>query len=156
MAKTRIIKKYPNRRLYDTEISRYITLSDIRELVMGNEDFQVVDAHSNEDITRSILLQIILEQESEGTPLFSTEVLAHMIRFYEDAFQGMFASYLEKSLGMFAEQQSRFQQQLHSPLTGSPIDAMTELTQRNLEIWKDLQDHFFQMTASGGSKPDNR
>jgi polyhydroxyalkanoate synthesis repressor PhaR len=154
VADTRIIKKYPNRRLYDTEISRYITLSDIRELVMGNENFQVVDAHSNEDITRSILLQIILEQESEGTPLFSTEVLGHMIRFYEDALQGMFTSYLEKSLGMFAEQQAHFQQQLHSPLTGNPIDAMTELTQRNLEIWKDLQDHFFQMTGPSGGNPD--
>lgn len=156
MAKTRIVKKYPNRRLYDTEISRYITLADIRDLVMRQEDFQVVDAHSNEDITRSILLQIILEQESGGKPLFSTEVLSHMIRFYGDAVQGMVTGYLEKSLEMFAEQQARFREQIRSPLGGNPIDTMAEITQRNLEIWKDLQEHFLKL-ASGrsGQRPDD-
>jgi len=155
VSKSRIIKKYPNRRLYDTEISRYITLSDIRDLVMASEDFQVIDAHSNDDITRSILLQIILEQESGGKPLFSTEVLSHMIRFYGDAVQGLFTNYLEKSLGMFAEQQVRLRDQLRSPLASNPIDAMTEFTQRNLEIWKDLQEHLFQANGTSDNKTEN-
>ena len=98
MAEVRTIKKYPNRRLYDTELSRYITLSDVRELVLKGVDFRVVAANSDEDLTRSILLQIIIEQESGGEPLFTTEVLSKMIRFYGDTVQGAFTSYLEKSL----------------------------------------------------------
>ncbi|MDF1528350.1 MAG: polyhydroxyalkanoate synthesis repressor PhaR, partial [Sedimenticola sp.] len=82
MSNTRIIKKYPNRRLYDTELSRYITLNDIRELVMKGSDFQVVDTNSNEDLTRSILLQIMLDEESGGEPLFSAKMLSQIIRFY--------------------------------------------------------------------------
>jgi len=152
VTKLRIIKKYPNRRLYDTEISRYITLSDIRELVINCVNFQVVDAHTSDDITRSILLQIILEQESGGRPLFTTQVLSHMIRFYGDAVEGIFASYLEKSLGMFAEQQTRLREQLRSPLSSTPIDAMTEFTQRNIELWRDLQDHLFEVARNTGSQ----
>jgi polyhydroxyalkanoate synthesis repressor PhaR len=93
----RLIKKYPNRRLYDTRTSTYITLADVKQLVLDQEEFHVVDAKSNEDLTRSILLQIILEEESGGVPMFSSQMLGHIIRFYGNAMQGMMGTYLEKN-----------------------------------------------------------
>lgn len=108
---SRLIKKYPNRRLYDTETSSYITLSDVKQLVLDNENFKVVDAKSGEELTRSILLQIILEEESGGVPMFSSEVLAQIIRFYGHAMQGMMGAYLEKNLQAFHEIQERMTEQ---------------------------------------------
>lgn len=152
MAEPRIIKKYPNRRLYDTELSRYITLSDVRDLVLKGVDFRVVAANSDEDLTRSILLQIIIEQESGGEPLFTTEVLSKMIRFYGDSVQGAFTNYLEKSLALFMEQQKLMQDQMRNVFTGNPLDAMTQLTQRNLEIWKEIQQSFLKAAGLGSTK----
>lgn len=151
MAESRIIKKYPNRRLYDTELSRYITLADVRELVLKGVDFRVVAANSDEDLTRSILLQIIIEQESGGEPLFTTEVLSKMIRFYGDTVQGAFTSYLEKSLGLFMEQQKLMQDQVRNVFGGNPLSAMTQLTQRNLEIWKEIQEGFLKSAGLSSS-----
>jgi len=94
----RLIKKYPNRRLYDTKTSAYITLSDVKDLVLLKENFNVLDAKTGEDITRSILLQIILEEEAAGIPLFTTDLLAQMIRFYGHAMQGMLGKYLETNI----------------------------------------------------------
>jgi polyhydroxyalkanoate synthesis repressor PhaR len=108
---TRLIKKYPNRRLYDTQTSAYITLVDIKQLVLDNEDFRVVDAKSNQDLTRGILLQIILEEEAGGTPLFSSSMLVQIIRFYGHATQGMMGTYLEKTMQAFVEIQHRMQEQ---------------------------------------------
>jgi polyhydroxyalkanoate synthesis repressor PhaR len=108
---TRLIKKYPNRRLYDTQTSAYITLADVRLLVLADEDFKVVDAKTHEDLTRSILLQIILEAEAGGAPLFSSAMLAHIIRFYGHAMQGMMGTYLEKSLMAFIDIQNKLQEQ---------------------------------------------
>jgi polyhydroxyalkanoate synthesis repressor PhaR len=107
----RVLKKYPNRRLYDTENSTYITLADVKQMVLGGKDFVVRDAKTSEDLTRSILLQIILEEESGGVPMFSTRVLAQIIRFYGHAMQGMMGSYLEKNLQAFTEIQSRLTEQ---------------------------------------------
>jgi polyhydroxyalkanoate synthesis repressor PhaR len=104
---TRLIKKYPNRRLYDTATSSYITLADVKKLVLEQLPFKVVDAKSNEDLTRSILLQIILEEEGAGAPMFSSDMLSHIIRFYGNAMQGMMGTYLEKNIQTFAEIQSR-------------------------------------------------
>ena len=104
----RVLKKYPNRRLYDTRSSAYITLADVKNMVLGYEDFEVRDAKSGEDLTRSILLQIILEEESGGVPMFSSQMLAHMIRFYGHSMQGMMGAYLEKNLQTFVELQKRF------------------------------------------------
>ncbi len=154
MAEPRIIKKYPNRRLYDTELSRYITLSDVRDLVLKGVDFRVVAANSDEDLTRSILLQIIIEQESGGEPLFTTEVLSKMIRFYGDSVQGAFTNYLEKSLALFMEQQKLMQDQMRNVFSGSPLDAMTQLTQRNLEIWKEIQQSFLKAAGLGSGKSE--
>jgi polyhydroxyalkanoate synthesis repressor PhaR len=152
VAEPRIIKKYPNRRLYDTELSRYITLSDVRDLVLKGVEFRVVAANNDEDLTRSILLQIIIEQESGGEPLFTTEVLSKMIRFYGDTVQGAFTTYLEKSLVLFMEQQKLMQDQMRNVFTGNPLDAMTQLTQRNLEIWKEIQQSFLKSAGLGSTK----
>ncbi|QBE66647.1 polyhydroxyalkanoate synthesis repressor PhaR [Pseudoduganella lutea] len=103
----RLIKKYPNRRLYDTQTSSYITLTDVKQLVLDNEPFTVVDAKSNEDLTRSILLQIILEEEASGVPMFSTDALSQIIRYYGHAMQGMMGSYLEKNIQAFTDIQRR-------------------------------------------------
>ena len=110
----RLIKKYPNRRLYDTRTSSYITLADVKELVLNNEIFQVVDAKTSEDLTRSILLQIILEEEAGGAPMFTSDLLSHMIRFYGNAMQGMMGKYLESNIKAFTEMQAKLQDQARS------------------------------------------
>ena len=110
----RLIKKYPNRRLYDTKTSAYITLSDVKELVLSLVNFKVVDAKTSEDLTRSILLQIIIEEEAAGVPLFTAELLAQMIRFYGHTMQGMLGKYLETNITSFSEFQKKLQEQSHS------------------------------------------
>jgi polyhydroxyalkanoate synthesis repressor PhaR len=110
----RLVKKYPNRRLYDTKTSAYITLSDVKNLVLSLESFKVVDAKSGEDLTRSILLQIIIEEETAGVPLFTTELLAQMIRFYGHAMEGMLGKYLETNIKAFTEFQKKLSEQSHS------------------------------------------
>ena len=107
----RLIKKYPNRRLYDTRTSSYITLADVKDLVLKHEQFQVVDAKTNEDLTRSILLQIILEEEAGGMPMFTSDLLAQLIRFYGNAMQGMVGNYLEKNMQTFVQVQKQLQEQ---------------------------------------------
>lgn len=119
----RILKKYPNRRLYDTQLSSYITLADVKAMVMAGERFEVRDAKSAEDLTRSILLQIILEEETGGMPIFSAQMLSQIIRFYGHAMQGMMGSYLEKNLQTFTDIQGRLAAQstgLNAPPVQSP------------------------------------
>ncbi len=139
MPKTRVIKKYPNRRLYDTEISSYVTLEDVRQLVIDGEVFEVQDAKTRQDLTRSVLLQIIAEREEQGQPLLSTHLLSQLIRFYGDSLQGLMGSYLERSLQIFLDQQHQFRQQLNTLLGQSPWTVMHDLTERNLELWRQLQ-----------------
>jgi polyhydroxyalkanoate synthesis repressor PhaR len=107
----RVIKKYPNRRLYDTATSTYITLTDIRQLVMSGALFVVRDAKSSDDLTRSILLQIILEEETGGAPMFTEAVLANIIRFYGNAMQGFMGAYLEKNVESFMDLQVKMSEQ---------------------------------------------
>jgi polyhydroxyalkanoate synthesis repressor PhaR len=119
----RVLKKYPNRRLYDTQTSSYITLADVKQMVLDGEAFEVRDAKGGDDLTRSILLQIILEEESSGAPMFSTESLAQIIRFYGHAMQGVMGSYLEQNVQTFTDLQSRFAQQskgLYDPKNFTP------------------------------------
>ena len=104
----RILKKYPNRRLYDTQTSSYITLADVKQMVLGGEDFEVRDAKTGDELTRSILLQIILEEESGGVPMFTTQALAQIIRFYGHAMQGVMGTMIEKNLQAFTELQAQF------------------------------------------------
>jgi len=110
----RLIKKYPNRRLYDTQTSSYITLADVKELVLEHGSFQVVDAKSGEDLTRNILLQIILEEEAGGAPMFTSDLLSQMIRFYGNAMQGMMGKYLESNIKSFTDMQAKLQEQVRS------------------------------------------
>jgi len=110
-AQQRIIKKYPNRRLYDTSTSTYITLAEVKQLVMGGEHVVVRDAKSSEDLTRSILLQIILEEEAGGAPMFTEAVLANIIRFYGHAMQGFMGAYLEKNVQVFTDIQTKMAEQ---------------------------------------------
>ena len=145
MAAIRIIKKYPNRRLYDTEISSYITIEDVRQLIVDGEDFEVRDAKTGDDLTRQVLLQIIAEHEQDGQPMLSTQLLSHLIRFYGDSLQGFMGNYLERSVQLFMEQQQGFRQQMGNLLGQSPWTAMNQLTERNMEMWQE-----FQRNLSGG------
>lgn len=139
MATVRIIKKYPNRRLYDTQVSSYITLEEVRSLVLAGETFEVHDAKTGDDLTRQVLLQIIAEHEQHGQPIFSTALLSQIIRFYGDAMQGFVGGYLENSLTAFMEQQHKFRDQLNNLLGQTPWTMLNEMTERNLEMWKTMQ-----------------
>lgn len=122
----RILKKYPNRRLYDTRLSTYITLADVKAMVLAGENFEVRDAKSGEDLTRAILLQIILEEESGGVPLFSSGMLSQIIRFYGHSMQAMMGSYLEKNLQTFTDIQARLAEQ---------SAGAYDLPAQNPELW---------------------
>ncbi len=139
MAVSRIIKKYPNRRLYDTEISSYITLEDVRQLIVDNETFEVVDAKSGEDLTRQVLLQIIAEHEQDGQPMLSTQMLSQIIRFYGDSLQGFMGNYLDRSMQLFVDQQSQFRSQVNGLLGQTPFAMLNQLTERNIDMWKQMQ-----------------
>ena len=138
MAAERLIKKYPNRRLYDTAESRYITLDEVREMVLQEIPFKVVDRQSEEDITRNILLQIIMEQESGGEPLFSADILARFIRNYGEAAQSGFSDYLETSLKFFNDQQQALQTQMRKALEGTPMEQWVKLGEKNMQIWQEM------------------
>lgn len=125
----RLIKKYPNRRLYDTQASAYITLGDVKSLVMDQASFQVVDAKSGEDLTRSILLQIILEEEGGGTPILSSQVLEQIIRFYGHAMQGFLGTFLERNLQTFIDLQSKLKNQQHE---------LGDTAKMSAEMWQQL------------------
>jgi polyhydroxyalkanoate synthesis repressor PhaR len=148
MSETRVIKKYPNRRLYDTEISKYITLDNVRQLVMDSVDFIVKDVKTDEDLTRGILLQIISEQEHDGEPFFSTSALSQIIRFYDDSMQGVAGDFIQKSLELFVDQQK----QLQDAVTTDPLTAMNEIADNNLKMWHDMQEGFFKAAGLNTDK----
>lgn len=155
MSEPRVIKKYPNRRLYDTVESRYITLADIRRLVMDKVDFLVIDKKSQEDITRSILLQVIAEQEHAGEPLMSQDFLAQVIRCYGGAMQSFVGSYLEQSLKFLTSQQQQIREHMRGVLGGDAYETMAALTQKNLERWRAMQEEIFKaMSSNGASRPE--
>ncbi|MEO5561566.1 MAG: polyhydroxyalkanoate synthesis repressor PhaR [Dokdonella sp.] len=153
MTELRIIKKYPNRRLYDTEISSYITLEEVRQLVIDNEEFEVRDAKTGENLTRSVLLQIISEYEDRGEPMFTTKLLSQVIRFYGDSLQGFMGGYLERSLQIFMDQQQQFRSQLNNILGQTPWSMLNGLTERNVDLWKSLQQGF--LTAAANTVREN-
>jgi polyhydroxyalkanoate synthesis repressor PhaR len=150
----RVIKKYPNRRLYDTVESRYITLADIRRLVMDKVDFLVVDKKSQEDITRSILLQVIAEQEHAGEPLMSQDFLSQVIRSYGGAMQNVVGSYLEQSLKMLSTQQQQIREQMRTTVGGDAYEAISTLTQKNIERWRSVQEDIFKAMCGGASNSE--
>jgi len=134
----RVIKKYANRRLYDTEASKHVTLADIRKLIVAGTDIQILDDTSGEDITRPLLLQIIVEQEQSDTPLLPEILLAQLIRFYGNPMQGMMGDYLQQSVGTFIAQQESIQSQMQSLLSNTPMDTMQELMKQNISTWESM------------------
>lgn len=148
----RVIKKYPNRRLYDTSQSAYITLNGVKDMVLNNEEFQVIDSKTGADITRTVLLQIIGDQESqEGVPLFSNKVLQQLIRFYGDSLQGLMGEYLEKSISAFMEQQGILRKQMQNVMDANPLNIMSQIAQQNLNMWKS-----FNQDISPPQQPTNK
>ncbi|HZF17460.1 MAG TPA: polyhydroxyalkanoate synthesis repressor PhaR [Steroidobacteraceae bacterium] len=157
MSEPRVIKKYPNRRLYDTVESRYITLADIRRLVVERIDFVVIDKKSQEDITRAILLQVISEQEHQGEPLMSQDFLSQVIRSYGGAMQGVVGSYLEQSLKLFNTQQQQIRDRVKSMVGVDPIDSVAGFAQKNYQRWRSVQDEIFRtlMNAAGKGREES-
>lgn len=132
----RILRKYTNRRLYDTSRSCYITLEDVRGLVLENIPFQVQDSKTGKDLTRNILLQIISEQEGEGAGMLTNQVLQQLIRFYGDSMSGMMGQYLEQSIGVFLSQQDRIRAQMESMIDATnPLKMMNKLAGGNMSMW---------------------
>jgi polyhydroxyalkanoate synthesis repressor PhaR len=155
---TRVIKKYPNRRLYDTEVSRYITLAEVRQLVMENVKFRVVDKNTHDDITRSILLQVIAEQEEGGNPIFTTELLTRIIRFYGDPMQASITRYLELSMQLFVQKQHQFAEQLKQLLGQAqhPVQVLNDLAEQNVPIWRSVRREFLKNLSRAKSTLRNR
>ena len=146
MNEIRIIKKYPNRRLYDTNISRYITLEEVRQLVIAQVKFRVEDKRTHEDITRTILLQVIAEQEEGGNPIFRSELLLHIIRFYGDPMQSSISRYLELSMQLFLDQQVHFAEQLRGLLgqAHQPVQRLMEIADRQAPVWRSVRREFLK------------
>jgi polyhydroxyalkanoate synthesis repressor PhaR len=153
MSQPRIIKKYPNRRLYDTEISSYVTLEDVRQLIIDGESFEVREAKTGKDLTRAVLLQIIAEHEDIGQPIFSTQLLTQVIRFYGDSLQGYIGGYLERSVGMFNEQQSQLRSLVGNLVGQTPWALINQITERNLELLKGLQQGLLGGLGASTEKP---
>jgi polyhydroxyalkanoate synthesis repressor PhaR len=154
MTAARTIKKYPNRRLYDTEESRYITLSDIRDLVIRKIEFAVIDKKSGDDITRSILLQVISEQEQHGDAVMSRDFLSQVIRSYGKVMPGFMAKYLEQSMKLFMTQQQNIRGQVKKVVGVDPIVAVADIAQKNFSRWKSLQDEVFRRFTGVGRDSD--
>ena len=154
MSQSRIIKKYPNRRLYDTELSSYVTLEDVRQLIVDGEAFEVRDARSGKDLTRSVLLQILAEHEDIGQPIFSTQLLTTVIRFYGDSLQGIIGSYLERSIQVFSEQQQQLRGTLGNLVVQTPWALLNQLADRNMEIWKGVQQGIKSGLSAASDKPE--
>ncbi len=147
---TRILKKYPNRRLYDTRLSSYITLADVKKMVLAGTDFEVRDAKTGEELTRSILLQIILEEESGGVPMFSTQMLSQIIRFYGHAMQGFMGTYLEKNIQTFTEIQKRLADQargLVDPKAMSP-ELWTQFLNGQAPVMQNLMGTYLEQSKN--------
>ncbi|MFA6986767.1 MAG: polyhydroxyalkanoate synthesis repressor PhaR [Arenimonas sp.] len=155
MSQVRIIKKYPNRRLYDTEISSYVTLEDVRQLIVEGENFEVRDAKTGKDLTRAVLLQILAEHEDIGQPIFSTQLLTTVIRFYGDSLQGIIGSYLERSIQMFSDQQQQLRGHIGNLVVQTPWSLLNQLTERNMEIWKGVQQGIKSGLSSSPEKSED-
>jgi polyhydroxyalkanoate synthesis repressor PhaR len=142
----RLIKKYPNRRLYDTQTSSYVTLSDIKGLVMANEVFKVIDAKTDEDLTRNILLQIILEEEAGGAPVFSSQMLSQIIRFYGNSMQGLMGNYLEKTMQSFVDIHNKLGDQTKGLNGGSTPEAWSQMMNLQNPLMQGLMGNYMEQS----------
>ncbi len=153
-AALRVLKKYPNRRLYDTHTSSYITLADVKKMVLEGVDFEVRDAKGGEDLTRAILLQIILEEESGGVPMFTSQTLSQIIRFYGHTLQGMMGVYLEKNLQTFTEMQAKMMEPakgLVDPKAFAP-EAWTKLMSGQAPMMQDMMGNYLEQSRAAFEK----
>ncbi len=156
MTTERLIKKYPNRRLYDTEESRYITLAEVKDLVMRAIPFKVLDSQTEDDITRTILLQIIMDQEAGGSPMFTAAMLERFIRFYGDTAQAAFTTFLDQSLDLFLKQQRMFTEQMQGVWGGNPMEFWVKLGQQNMGFWKDMEELSRKSAGADENSGDKR
>jgi polyhydroxyalkanoate synthesis repressor PhaR len=150
----RVIRKYPNRRLYDTVESRYVTLADVRRLVVERIDFVVLDRKTQQDITRSILLQVIAEQEGAGESLMSRDFLSQVIRSYGSGVQDFVGRYLDESLRLFSREQRELRERFKSVVGVDPLETVTALAQKNYQRWKSLQEEVFSRLPRPWSRDD--
>jgi len=138
----RLIKKYANRRLYDTESSSHVTLEGIHDLIIAGHDIKVVDDTSGEDISRAILLQIIAEREQRGRPILDAKFLMRIIRMYGNPMQDMLGEFLSSSFDTFTSQQAQYREQMRKVMEATPLATMQKLTAENLKAWQAMQDAF--------------
>jgi len=150
MSNERLIKKYANRRLYDSTESRHVTLEDIRKMIVSGAKVKVVDDKSGEDLTRAVLLQVIAEQDQYGTPVLSTELLEAIIRFYGNPVQEMLTKYMEQSVGALVRQQESMRAEMTKALAG-PMAPLAEFARQNMDQWSKIQASM--MSAFSGAKP---
>jgi polyhydroxyalkanoate synthesis repressor PhaR len=151
MSNERLIKKYANRRLYDSTESRHVTLEDIRKLIVSGVKVKVVDDKSGEDLTRAVLLQVIAEQDQYGTPVLSTELLEAIIRFYGNPVQEMLTKYMEQSVGTLVRQQETMRAEMTKALAG-PMAPLAEFARQNMDQWSKIQASM--LSAFAGTKPE--
>jgi len=142
MARPRIIRKYANRRLYDTEASRHINKDDVRKLIAAGKEVRILEDGSGDDITRSVLLQLVAEQELGGKPVLSDQMLTQIIRFYDHPMQGVLGSYLQQSFETFLQQQSTLQEQMQELMRNGPFAVMKDVAKQNMEAWQAMQKAF--------------
>jgi polyhydroxyalkanoate synthesis repressor PhaR len=152
---TRIIKKYANRRLYDSEDSKYVTLKDIKNIIALGNDVKIIDDTSGDDITRGLLLQILSEQELGGRPLLSKTVLKQLIRFYGHPMQDMMSGYIANSVSQFMSQMETMQEQMETFMETSPFANMQEMTAKNLKAMAEMQKSFFNPMMQASTKTNS-
>jgi polyhydroxyalkanoate synthesis repressor PhaR len=151
MSNERLIKKYANRRLYDSTESRHVTIEDIRKMIVSGAKVKVVDDKSGEDLTRAVLLQVIAEQDQYGTPVLSTELLEAIIRFYGNPVQEMLTKYMEQSVGTLVRQQETMRAEMSKALAG-PMAPLAEFARQNMDQWSKIQASM--LSAFAGAKPE--
>lgn len=149
----RIIKKYANRRLYDTEDSRYVTLKDIKNIISSGIDVSIIDDTNGQDITRALLLQIVSEQELGGTPLLNESVLNQLIRFYGHPMQDMMGGFIANSIKAFIAQQEAMQEQMQQFIEASPFGSFQDMATKNMQAMAEIQKKFFNANQ-GKTKTD--
>jgi polyhydroxyalkanoate synthesis repressor PhaR len=150
-----VIKKYANRRLYNTDTSTYVTLEDLGQMVRSDRDFVVYDAKSGEDLTHSVLTQIIVEQESKGHNLLPIPFLRQLIRFYDDSVGKLVPSYLQFSLDSLTKEQEKFRAQINEAFGVSAFDSMQEQAKKNMAMFEQALGMFTPFGKPSGNSPEN-
>ena len=152
MSELRLIKKYANRRLYDTVASGHITLDGVRELIIAGHDVKIVDETTGDDITRNLLLQIIADQEQGGRPMLDAEFLMRIIRLYGNPIQDLMGKYLRKSFDAFMTQQTQLQERMRAAMAAAPLATLQSMTEANMKAWQTFQD---TILGKQGNKKDD-